>query len=131
MPFVAQALADPASRSVLFVWPDEENFRLHWADKVKTIDAPGVATHPWLIKVGDVIDWFVTGWNRATVKAVKFIPDMNGISGYHRSGTYTFETDGEFLSIRVDGSKVIGAPMYVFPVNIKNNPHAKLIDSGS
>lgn len=122
MTFIPQALADPASRSVLFVWHDEEEFRRYWADKVKTIDAPGVPTHPRLIKVGDVIDWFVTGWNKATVKAVKFTPDADDIPDYHRSGTYTFETDGGFLSTRVDGRKVIDAPMHVFPANTQGQP---------
>lgn len=121
--WVPQALADPASRSVLFVWRDEENFRRYWADRVKTIDAPGVPTHPRLIKVGDVIDWFATGWNRAAVKAVKFTPDASDIPDYHRSGCYTFETDGGFLSIRVDGRKVIDAPMHVFPAEPSKMSH--------
>jgi len=121
-PFIPQALADPVTRATIFVWYDEENFRRNWADKVKTIDAPGVPTHPRLIKVGDVIDWSVTGWNRATVNAVKFTPDASDIPDYHRSGTYTFETDRGFLSIRVDGRKVIDAPMHVFPANTVHEP---------
>lgn len=68
-----------------------------------------------------MIDWYVTGWNRAAVKAVKFTPDASDIPDYHRSGCYTFETDGGFLSIRVDGRKVIDAPMHVFPANIRRS----------
>lgn len=114
MSFVPQALADPVSRSVLFVWYDEENFRRFWADKVKTIDAPGLLTHPRLVKVGDMVDLFVTGWNCATVNGIKFTPNSDDIPSYFRSGTYTFETTSGFLSIRVRGQTVIDGPLYVF-----------------
>ena len=115
MTFIPQALADPLTRSVLFVFRDEADFLRCWADKVKTIDAPGVPTHPRLIKVGDVIDWFPTGWCKATVSAVSFTPDTGDIPDYHRSGAYTFHTLQGFVSARVDGRNVIDAPLHVFP----------------
>lgn len=113
--FIPQALADPDSRSVLFVFRDEQDFVRHWADKVKTVDAPGVATHPWLIEAGDVIDWFATGWNKATVRSVEFIPDGKDVPGWHRSGMFVFTHEGGYTNIRVDGREVIGAPIFVFP----------------
>lgn len=109
-----QALADPVSRSVLFVWRDEDTFRRYWADKVKTIDAPGIPTHPRLIKVGDSIDWFITGWNKTLVRAIRFIPDVDDIPDYHRKGTYAFETDTGYLNARVDGGNIVDAPLYRF-----------------
>ena len=50
--WIPQALADPVSRSVLFVWHDEGTFRLYWQDKVETVDAPGVSVHPRLVRGG-------------------------------------------------------------------------------
>lgn len=122
MTFIPQALADPVSCSVLFVWHDEENFRRYWADKVKTIDAPGVPTHPRLIKVGDVIDWFVTGWNKGTVSAVEFVPDGADIPDWHRSGHFRFTYEGGYINVRVDGRAIIGAPLFVFPANGRGEP---------
>lgn len=113
MTFIPQALADPTSRSVLFVWRDEERFK-NWADKVKTVDAPGIPTHPRLIKVGDSIDWFVTGWNKGTVSAVDFVPDATDIPGWHRSGYFRFTYDGGFINVRCDGRNLIDAPIYLF-----------------
>lgn len=114
MKFIPQALADPASRSVLFVWHDGENFHRHWADKVKTVDAPGVPVHPRLVKAGDIIDWFATGWNRGAVQQVDFVPDSADLPSYHRCGTYAFKVADGFMSVRVDGRNVTGASLYIF-----------------
>jgi len=122
MTFIPQALADPVSRSVLFVWHDEENFRRYWEDKVKTIDAPGVPAHPRLVKVGDVIDLFSTGWNKGTVSAVEFSPDDADIPDWHRSGSFRFTYDGGYINVRVDGRLAIGAPIFAFPADKPDSP---------
>lgn len=115
-PFIPQALADPASRSILFVWRDEQDFLRHWKDKVKTIDAPGVETDPRLIKVGDVIDWFCTGWNKGAVTSIEFTPDGNDIPGWCRSGHFRFAVEGcGYINARVDGRDIISSPLFVFP----------------
>ena len=114
MPFIPQALADPVTRSILFVWHDEENFRRHWADKVRTIDAPGVPIHPRHIKIGDHIDWFCTGWNKTAVTAIEFVPDGNDIPDWHRSGHFKFTTPLGYINARVDGRQIIGPPLFVF-----------------
>jgi hypothetical protein len=113
--FVPQALADPESRSVLFVWRDEQEFRRHWADKVKTFDAAGLPTHPRLVKIGDTIDWFITGWSKGVVTGIEFIPDSSDIPEWHRSGSFRFTTESGYTNVRVDGRQVIGAPIFVFP----------------
>ena len=38
MTFIPQAIADPASRTVLFVFHDEADFRKNWIDKIWTIE---------------------------------------------------------------------------------------------
>lgn len=111
--FIPQALADETSRCILAVFRDEESFR-PWVGKFKTIDAPGVEIHPRLIAVGDVIDWYPTGWTRVRVREVIFTPDENDIPEFHRSGAYRFATDEGFFNVRVDGRHVIGAPIHVF-----------------
>lgn len=114
MTFIPQALADPRSRSVLFVWRNEENFKTFWADKVKTVDAKGIEIHPFFIKVGDVIDSYVTGWSKDVVEYIKFKPDSFDIPEIQRSGTIIIKTKSGTLSSRIDGRKVIDRPLYVF-----------------
>lgn len=111
--FIPQALCDEKSKSVLFVFQTEEMFA-PWRDKIKTQDAPGVSTHPRLIKAGDSIDWFITGWSKAVVKSISFRPFEDSIEGYHVHGTYTFETDKGFISVRADGRNLVDAPIYKF-----------------
>ena len=114
MTFIPQALADPESRTILVVFDNETDFA-RWADKVKTIDAPGIATEPSLIKVGDVIDWYITGWNKGEVKAIRFVPDSYDMQDW-RSGHYEYTVEGAgFVNARIRGDRVLCAPIYVFP----------------
>lgn len=116
MPFIPQAIADETSKSVLFVFTNEEYFNRNWKDKVKTVDAPGVEVHPADVRVGDVVDWFQTGWNKERVLSVVFSPDMNDKPGWHRSGSFTFETRAGFLGTRIDGRIVLGPKLFRFSV---------------
>lgn len=114
MSFIPQALASPESRSVLFVFRNEENFKRYWADKVKTVDAPGIWTHPKDIKVGDIIDTLETGWESARVESIEFTPAPEDWPDYHRVGTYSFQTHRGFVNCRVDGRKSVDR-VFVFP----------------
>jgi len=117
MKFIPQALADKNSRSILFVFRNEDDYRRNWAGHVKTVDAPGVLTHPRLIKVGDVVDTYITGWNRGTVSAIKFTPTDGDIPDYHRIGVYQLTVTGcGFINVRVDGGSSIDK-IYTFPAS--------------
>ena len=104
-----KAFVDERSRSVLFVVMDQEA-----ADRITVADAPGVITHASLIRVGDIIDTYCTGWNRAKVSAIKFTPSDGDMPGWHRCGTFTFTTSQSYLSVRVDGRDVVDHAVYVF-----------------
>jgi hypothetical protein len=107
MTFIPQALADFNSKSILVVFRDELSFNTYWKDKVKTVDALGIEIHPSSVKIGDIIDVFITGWNKFGVTSIEFKPEKGDMPGIHVVGTYIFEDGaGTSYSCRVDGRYV-------------------------
>jgi hypothetical protein len=117
MPFVPQALVDEKNRTIIHVFTDERDYATNWANKIQTIDAPGRLIHPRLIKVGDIIDLYVTGWNKTKVRNVTFTPDEISIPDYHVVGSYLFECDSGYISAQVDGRTAIDK-IYLFSLDV-------------
>lgn len=120
--FIPQALVSERARVILHVFQGEKNFNEFWKGTVPTIDAPGIETHPFDIKIGDIVADNIVGWNCFKVGHIEFHPDDRDRPGLHRVGYYSFNeyVGGSTWNIRIDGVKVIDRPYYIFPADFKD-----------
>lgn len=116
MKFIPQALADNRSKTILHVFRDEHNFNTFWKGKFETEDASGIETHPSFIRVGDVIDFYATGWEKQEVTNVKFEPhEHTSRAKETMTGNFQFTTKGgSFINATVENGNYSRLPIYVF-----------------
>lgn len=114
-PFIPQALVDEANRCVLKVFTNEAYFNARWKGRFTTVDAPGIETKPQRIRVGDVIDFYITGWNKAEVTKIEFVDHSPEWSDWQKVGTLVFTTKQGLINAYVNGIGYDGLPIYVFP----------------
>lgn len=107
---VPLAIVDEPSKSVFFVLTYQEQLPAFVGARL--VPAPGVATHPLEIKIGDVIGWDVVGWVKLTVRSIVTESDAYLDRSYHRTGCVSFNF-GHF-NVRYDGRKSIDT-IYRFP----------------
>jgi hypothetical protein len=113
--FIPQAIVNQRTREVIHVFRNEEHWNNYWKGTVNTVDAPGVEpAHPSSINLGDTIDVYVTGWTRAKVESIQFVPDQEDLPGWHRSGYFHFRVSWGFIAVRINGRKTIDT-IYIFP----------------
>ena len=120
--FIPQAIVNERAKVVLHVFRNKQTFNDYWKGTVSTIDAPGIETHPFDIKLGDIIADNIVGWNCFKVGYIKFTPDDLDKVGLHRVGYYSFATydGGTLFNIRIDGRAVLDRPYYIFPADFKD-----------
>jgi len=95
------AKANPAV--VLATYTDEEDFKLAISEGFEVVDASGIKIHPFSVKIGDVIDFHITGHSKSKVLDINLIENTNSVKGLYLEGTYTFTVEGGFRSVGFSG----------------------------